>query len=296
MDDLNDLYYFAKVVEHGGFAPAGRALGMPKSRLSRRVAALEERLGVRLLHRSTRRFFVTETGQAFYRHCVAMLVEADAAREVVERHRTEPQGTVRLSCPTTLLHYRIGPLIAGFMAQCPRVHVQLEATNRQVDLIAEGFDLALRVRFPPLEDSDLVMRTLADSPQRLVAHPDLFDQRPMPTTPEALTRLPSLDWGPIGEHAWCLEGPDGDETRIRHTPRYVTDDMTALRQAALAGIGIVQLPHMVVDDDLAAGRLIRLLPEWAPRSGIVHALYPSRRGLLPAVRELIDYLATHMAA
>src|SRR3990167_10152577 len=158
MDDLNDLYYFAQVVEYGGFAPAGRALNLPKSKLSRRVSLLEERLGVRLLQRSPRHFSVTELGQEYYRHCLAMLVEAQAAQEVIERTRSEPQGIVRLSCPTPLLHYRIADLLSGFMLENPRVQVQLEATNRRVDVIAEGLDLALRVRFPPLENSDLVMR------------------------------------------------------------------------------------------------------------------------------------------
>lgn len=294
MDDLNDLYYFARVVEHGGFAPAGRALNLPKSKLSRRIALLEERLGVRLLQRSTRHFSVTETGQEYYRHCVAMLVEAEAAREVIERNRSEPQGVVRISCPTTLLHYRIGDLLARFMVEYPRVQIQLEATNRRVDLISEGLDIALRVRFPPLENSELVMRTLVESPQRLVASPTLIERFALPLGPADLGALPSLDWGPPRDHAWCLEGPNGASAQVAHRPRLITDDMTALRQAALQGVGIVQLPHMVVDQDLLQGRLIEILPNWVPRSGIVHAVFPSRRGLLPGVRRLIDYLAEHI--
>lgn len=294
MNDLNDLYYFAKVVEHGGFAPAGRALNLPKSKLSRRIALLEERLGVRLLHRTTRHFAVTDTGQAFYRHCVAMLVEAEAAQEVIERNRSEPQGVVRMSCPTALLHYRIGDLLSRFMVEYPRVQIQLEATNRRVDLISEGLDVALRVRFPPLDNSDLVMRVLVESPQRLVASPELLRCFQLPATPADLKGLPSLDWGPPRDHCWCLEGPNGASAQVSHQPRLITDDMTALRQAALRGVGIVQLPHMVVDQDLRQGRLLDILPNWTPRSGIVHAVFPSRRGLLPSVRKLIDYLAEHI--
>lgn len=174
MRDLNDLFFFAEVVEHGGFAPAGRALGIPKSKLSRRVAALEERLGVRLIQRSTRRFSVTEIGQEYYRHCRAMLVEADAAEELIARNQVEPQGTIRMSCASAVLYTMMGDMVARFMAQCPRIKVQLEVTNRAVDLIREGYDLALRVRFPPLEDSDLVMKVLAISTQRLVASPRLL--------------------------------------------------------------------------------------------------------------------------
>lgn len=294
MDDLNDLYYFAQVVEHGGFAAAGRALNMPKSKLSRRIALLEERLGVRLLQRSPRHFSVTELGQEYQRHCQAMLVEAQAAREAIERTRSEPQGLVRMSCPTTLLQYRVADLLSRFMLEYPKVQVQLEATNRRVDVLGEGLDLALRVRFPPLESSDLVMRVLADSPQRLVASPEFMRGRELPLLPADLSSLPSLDWGPPREHSWCLEGPAGATAEVRHRPRLISDDMSALRRAALHGVGVVQLPCMVVERDLAAGRLLDIIPQWAPRGGVVHAVFPSRRGLLPSVRSLIDFLAQQM--
>ena len=294
MHDLNDLYYFVKVVEHGGFTQAGRALDVPKSTLSRRVAALEAQHDVRLLQRTTRHFAVTETGREFYERCLAVLVEADAAREVIERRHAEPRGIVRVSCPTALLEYRVSTLIARFMAIHPAVQVHLEATNRRVDLLSEGFDLALRVRFPPLEDSDLVMRILGDSPQRLVAAPQWLHGRPVPTAPAELAGEPSLDWGPARHHVWQLVGPNGGHAQLRHHPRYISDDMHALRDAAIHGVGIVQLPCMVVDDDLRDGTLIDVLPGWAPKGGVIHAVFPSRRGLLPRVRLLIDFLAEHI--
>lgn len=296
MQDLNDLYFFVQVVDHGGFAPAARALGVPKSRLSRRIILLEERLGVRLLQRSTRHFSVTEIGQEFYRHCVAMLVEAEAAQEVIDRSRAEPQGMIKLSCPPALLCFQVGDMVARFMASHPRVAVHLESTSRKVDVIAEGFDLAIRVRFPPLEESDLVMRVLAPSTQRLVASPALLAGFSRPVVPADLAMLPSLDFGPLHrENQWCLEGPDGATALVRHEPRLITDDMIQMRLAALRGIGVVQLPTMMVDGDLTTGTLVDVLPEWAPRSGIVHAIFPSRRGLLPAVRGLIDFLAAEFS-
>lgn len=294
MDDLNDLYYFVKVVEHGGFTQAGRALDVPKSKLSRRIAALEAKYDVRLLQRTTRQFTVTETGREFYGRCLAVLVEADAAREVIERRHAEPRGVVRVSCPTALLEYRVSELVARFMAIHPQVQVHLEATNRRVDLLSEGFDLALRVRFPPLEDSDLVMRVLADSPQRLVAAPQWLAGRAALSDPAELAGAPSLDWGPARHHQWQLVGPNGEHAQLRHHPRFVTDDMHALRDAAIHGVGIVQLPCMVVEDDLRDGTLVDVLPGWAPRGGVVHAVFPSRRGLLPRVRLLIDFLAEHI--
>lgn len=294
MDDLNDLYYFVKVVEHGGFTQAGRALDVPKSTLSRRIAALEAKYDVRLLQRTTRHFTVTETGREFHERCLAVLVEADAAREVIERRHAEPRGVVRVSCPTALLEYRVSELVARFMAIHPQVQVHLEATNRRVDLLSEGFDLALRVRFPPLEDSDLVMRVLADSPQRLVAAPHWLDGRAPLSDPAGLAGAPSLDWGPARHHVWQLVGPNGEHAQLRHHPRFVTDDMHALRDAAIHGVGIVQLPCMVVEDDLRDGTLVDVLPGWAPKGGVVHAVFPSRRGLLPRVRLLIDFLVEHI--
>lgn len=294
MNDLNDLYYFVKVVDHGGFTAAGRALNMPKSKLSRRIAGLEEAYGVRLLQRSTRHFSVTDTGREFYAHCMAMLVEAQAAMDVMKRSGGLPQGIVRMSCPTALLAYRVGDLVSQFMADCPGVQVHLEATNRRVDVLGEGFDIALRVRFPPLEDSGLVMRVLSASPQRLVASPGFLRGRAVPAAPSDLEGLPSLDWGPARDHLWDLEGPQHATAQVRHRPRYITDDMTALRQAAVRGIGIVQLPCMVVSDELHKGNLVEVIPGWAPKGGVVHAVFPSRRGLLPAVRLLLDYLAAHI--
>jgi DNA-binding transcriptional LysR family regulator len=292
MQDLNDLFFFVQVVDHGGFAPAARAIGVPKSRLSRRVILLERRLGVRLIQRSTRRFAVTEIGQEYYRHCVAMLVEAAAAQEAIERSRAEPQGVVKVSCPPALLCFQVGGMVARYMAAHPRVTVHLESTSRRVDVIAEGFDVAIRVRFPPLEESELVMRTLAPSTQRLVASPGLLASASRPLVPADLADLPSLDYGPPHRaHQWCLEGPEGSTALISHAPRLVTDDMIQMRIAALTGVGVVQLPDMMVDADLAAGTLVDVLPEWRPRSGVVHAVFASRRGLLPAVRGLIDHLA-----
>lgn len=143
-----------------------------------------------------------------------------------KRERSEPQGTVRMSCPTALLEYRIAGLVAQFMVEYPRVQVHLEATNRRVDVMGERLDLALRVRFPPLEDSDLVMRVLSDSQQRLVACPAFLEGRALPKHPADLAGMPTLDWGPPRDHVWHLVGPQGMEAQVRHQPRYVTDDMT----------------------------------------------------------------------
>lgn len=297
MQDLNDLYYYVRVVENGGFSAAGRALGLPKSKLSRRIALLEERLGVRLLQRSTRRFAVTEIGQLYYERCKAMLVEAEAAQDAIAAAHVEPCGSVRMTCPVALLHAHVGAMLADFLAAYPRVVLHLEATNRRVDPIGEGIDLALRVRPPPLEDSDLVLRILAYRSQALVASPALLERQGTPQGPADLANWPSLALGaPQQEHAWTLFGSGEAQTIVTHAPRLVTRDMIALRAAAEAGVGIVQLPTMMVRAELAKGTLVRVLPGWSPRREIVHAVYPSRRGLLSSVRTLIDDLARRFKA
>jgi DNA-binding transcriptional LysR family regulator len=291
VEDLNTLYYFTQVVEHQGFAAAGRALDMPKSKLSRRIAELEERLGVRLLHRSSRHCSLTEIGQAYYQRCLAMRVEAESAAELIERNRSEPQGVVRISCPTALLNSWVGPMLTRYLLKYPLVELFIESTNRRVDLIHEGLDIALRVRFPPLENTDMVMKVLGNSTQSVVGSPAFLPRLSTPASPADLSGLPSLHWGTVQrEYQWELFGSDGSSAMIRHAPRMVTDDLLALRHAAVAGIGIVHLPSVVVRDEIAAGQLVELVPGWAPKSGIIHAIFPSRRGLLPSVRTLIDFL------
>ncbi len=294
MQDLNDLLYFVRVVDHGGFTSAARALGMQKSKLSRRIQRLEDRLGIRLLNRSSRHFSVTEIGRDFYERCLAMLVEAEAAEQVIAQMQSEPRGVVRVSCPVALLNFQFGALFARFMIEYPSVEVHLESTNRRVDIIAEGFDVAIRVRFPPLESSDLVMRQLDVSTQCLVASPALPGVRI--SSPADLGSLPSADQGRgAAGYEWQMEHADGQTANVAHRPRLVTDDMAVLREAALAGVGVVQLPTMMIWNDVQEGRLITVLPDWRPKAGIVHAIFPSRRGLLPSVRTLVEFLAAACA-
>lgn len=289
--DLNDLYYFVQVVDHGGFAPAGRALNQPKSKLSRRIALLEERLGARLIQRSTRRFAVTQIGSAYYQRCVAMLVEAEAAQALISSSQATPRGVVRMACPTALLDYHVGDALGRFLAQCPEVELQVESTNRRVDVIQEGLDLAIRVRFPPLEDSDLVLKVLSQSHQCLVASPALVERMGAGPSIAELSHWPSLGSQQGGrEYSWELSGPDGASVRIITQPRMVTDDRIALWRAAVHGVGVALLPCALVQADIDSGRLLHILPQWRARSAVVHVVFPSRRGLLPAVRALLDFL------
>lgn len=290
MRDLNDFYHFVQVVDFGGFSSAARALGVQKSLLSRRVTALETRLNTRLLQRSSRHFSVTDAGRRFYGHCKAMLAEAELAEQSIARLQAEPCGLVRMSCPVALLNFQFGAILSRFLVRYPLVTLALDSTNQRVDVLQGRLDLAVRVRFPPIEPSDLVMRVLDTSTQCLVAAPDLLKTRP--NAPADLAVLPSMDFHTSpSEHAWNLENNQGQTATVFHEPRLVTDDMVVLREAALAGVGVVQLPTIMVWKDVEAGRLVQALPQWTPRAGIVHAVFPSRKGLMPAVRSLLDFMA-----
>lgn len=295
--DLNDMAWFAQVVEHGGFSAAARVLGVQTSLLSRRVAALEERLGVRLLQRSTRRMAVTEVGQRFLAHCQALMSEAQAAQDTVAQTRSTPQGTVRMSCPPGMLQY--GPMngiLARYLAAHPLVQLQVEVTNRRVDVIEEGFDLALRVRMPPLDDSGLAVRPLTQGRAVMVGSPALLARHGRPQRLEDLDGMPSMGFGwTNGRYTWNFVAPDGTPVARSHTPRLTVDDFATLRTAALEGVGIVNLPQYMVQEELAAGLLELVLPGYTAPAGVAHAVFPSRRGLVPAVRVLIDALAAGFA-
>ena len=186
MQPLEEFYYFAKVVEHGGYARAGRALEIPKSRLSRHVGALEARLNVRLVNRSTRRFVVTEVGQEVYRHAVAMLAEADAALEAVEFARAEPRGIIKASCPVALAQTALASVLPEFLVRYPAVRLQLHVSNRRVDVLNEGFDLALRVRTSPSGEDGIVMRSFGPVCEVLVAAPEYLGRVGRPRSPQEI--------------------------------------------------------------------------------------------------------------
>jgi DNA-binding transcriptional LysR family regulator len=223
-----------------------------------------------------------------------MVAEAEAAQEAIERTQAEPQGTIRISCPVLLAQNSLAPIVSRFLAEHPRVRVHLEVTNRRVDVIEEGFDLALRVRQPPLENSDLIIKVFSHHKTVLVASPRFLDRHGRPLGP---SDLDSLDMTrPGGEHGWLLTGPDRVVYKAPHRPRLVTDDLATLRQAALDGIGVVQLPTLLIGADIAQGGLEPILPNWTLPSGLFHAVFPSRRGLVPAVRLFIDTLAHSFSA
>jgi DNA-binding transcriptional LysR family regulator len=202
-----------------------------------------------------------------------------------------PQGLLRISCPTGLLQGGIANILARFLAEHPQVRIALDATNRRVDVVDEGLDLAIRVRRPPWEDSDLSMRVFGPDEMILVASPKLIAAHGEPRTLEEVARMPTLSMASAGENSTWHFLDANEPAELTHTPRLCTDDLFTLRRAALEGTGAVLVPLLLVADDMERGALVRLLPSLTAQAGIIHAVFPSRRGMVPAVRALLDFLA-----
>ncbi|MGY8527004.1 LysR substrate-binding domain-containing protein [Paracidovorax citrulli] len=288
MLNLNDLSMFVAAVEHGGFASASRQLGIPKSTLSKRVAELEEHLGARLIHRNSRSFTLTDVGQAFHEHARAALIEAQAAHDVVRQRVAEPAGTVRLTASVPVAQHTLAPRLPELAQTYPKVHLQLDVTDRFVDVAQEGYDLAIRSHFTPLPDSDLVQRLLSVEPIILVAAPRYLDAGIPLQSPEALSRHDGLLTGKLAT-AWRLSR-NGEAFTASPRPRLTANESTALLCAAVAGLGVACLPLSVCQGALQSGQVRRVLPQWTAGEVMTSVLMPHRRGQLPAVRAVVDFL------
>lgn len=295
MQDLNDMLYFAEVVERGGFAAAGRALGIPKSRLSRRVAELEALLGVRLLQRTTRKLSLTEVGAAYLRHCQAMRDAAQAAQDTVEQVQREPRGTVRVSCPVTLSQTVLAPLMPRFLERYPEVRVEMLVANRPINVVEEGVDVALRVRASLEDSASMVVKRLDVANQILLASPAYLARVGMPYTPQDLLQHQVLSMSSFeGVAHWRLRSDTGAEVQLQPQVRYMADDLMTLKLAVVGGAGVCYLPDYMCQPEIERGELVRVLPQWSFPPGIVHAVFSSRRGLTPAVRSFLDFLGEFM--
>jgi DNA-binding transcriptional LysR family regulator len=295
--DLNDFFYFVQVVDRGGFTAAGRVLRVPKSTLSHRVQQLEAELGVRLLNRTSRQFGMTDAGQDFYRHAVAMLREAELAETTIRQRLREPSGTVRCTAGYATMQFALSGLISDFLAQYPKVNVVAHASDRTIDIVGENYDVAVRAHSEPLPDSNLVQRTLAFAPWLLFAGSAYLDAHGEPKTPQDLRSHPSLFMMRSGvAPIWHLRHTHRmrDEVVIPLTPRLLSDDMVGLQEAAIKGLGVVALPGYICRATVQSGALRRVLPDWLAGDSTITALVPYRQGLLPAVRVFLDHLAAEL--
>ncbi len=294
MDELAGMVAFARVVEAHSFAGAARRLRLSRPVVSKRVSALEKRLGARLLHRTTRRLSLTETGAALYPHCARIAEEAEAAQLAAQHLHAEPRGTLRVSLPGAFGQLHVVPTIPAFLARYPEVTVECRVEERLADLAEEGLDLAIRLTHAPAEN--LVARRLAPLRWVVCAAPSYLANHPTPRAPGDLADHACLFYGSEpGAHTWRFTR-DGERAAVTVDGRFRIDNTLALREVALAGSGIALLPSFTAGPELESGRLRPLLGDWEPAGtfgNAVYAVYLSNRHLSPKVRALVDHLADH---
>ncbi len=288
--DLNEIVVFAKVVGAGSFTSAARELGMPKLTVSRKVSDLEERLGARLLQRTTRKLSLTDVGNTYYQYARRVVDEVEEAELAVTRMQEAPRGLLRITTPLTFRY--MGPIVSSFLERYPDVRVEMVGTDRVVNLVDEGFDLA--VRAGRLADSSLIARSLGAERNVLVASPAFLEAHGVPESPAALAEIDCIAFG--GSSApttWTLTA-GGESVSVTVPARLVVNDFEIVRVAALAGRGMAMVPLSLSCEDLRAGRLVRVLTDWCSPDVPIHAVYPSTRHLSPKVSAFLDHLQAAM--
>ena len=286
--DLNRVAAFVRVVEAGSFTAAARLLGLPVSSVSRAVSNLESELGARLLHRTTRKLSLTDGGTRFFQRMQTVIAEAEEATHAVAGFAADPRGLVRITAAPGLGARRLPAMLGRASRRYPGIVIDLRLTNRRVDLIGEGIDLA--IRSGQLEDSSLVARKVAVSELAIFASPAYLEKRGHPRRPADLSRHDCLCYGGRdGKMPWRLAGPRGEQTVAVSGP-IICDDMIFLREAAIAGLGLTMVPADVCTDALDAGQLVRVLPRHGAASGGIYVVWPSQK-LIPArVVAIRDFL------
>lgn len=288
MLNLNDIALFARVVEAGSFSGAARLLGLPKSTLSRKISLLEERLGVRLLERTTRALKLTEIGATYFEHCCRIVSEAEEAHLAVTQMQATPRGKLHITAPTEFGALYLGRILAAYLQQYPGTEVEVELTNRVVDMIDEGFDLAIRAGSLP--DSSLMARKIASESVLVCASPSYLEKHGHPRTPSELSKHEMILSPASPRNHLKLLSEKGEPASVTIRGRLQVNSLATARDAAVAGLGLVALPEMVCWEDLQSGRLRIALEGWAlPGTGI-HAVYPSPRHLSVKVKTFIDFL------
>jgi len=292
--DLNDYYYFVHVVEKGGFTRASESLGIPRSRLSRHIMQLEERLDTILIQRTTRQSNITELGEVFYQQARAVVDQVEFAETELKRKKNTLSGQVTLSCSVGVAQFALKGLIVRFMTDNPQITVLQQVTNQNIDLIASGVDMSIRGHTDPLPDSTLIQRSLAIVKWNLFTSPDYpINEIAIPADLRNHQTL-SLGWQTHGD-SWRLEHKSGTKENIKIVPRLKSDDMATLKEAAGEGLGIVALPAYTCRDELASGKLVKILPEWHAGQANLSIMMPRRSGVAAPVAALQEFLQAEFA-
>lgn len=294
MDLLAAMKMYVAVVDGGSFAAAADKLDVSRAMVSKQVQKLEEHLGTRLMNRTTRRLSLTETGRAFHERSLQILGDVEEAEQIAGQMTRSPQGVLRITIPLSYGQHRLAAVIGDYTQAYPRVTMDISLSDRKVDLIEDGFDLAIRIGAMP--QSDLIARKLGAVRSVVCAAPAYLARHGAPATPAELIGHACLGYTLTGSGAdWRFEGPDGPVSVPISGP-IRADNGDIIRLAALGGAGIVFQPHFIVDDDIAAGRLVRLLPDWQSAELGVYAVYPSRKHLSAKVRTFVDFMVAALAA
>lgn len=286
--DLNHLQVFVEVVRQGGFAPAARALDMPRSTVSRWVKELEDSLGVRLLQRTTRNLQLTEVGEGYYQRGLKAVELAGDAHAWAESHAEAPQGTLRIATFHLLAGTLLGPVVVDYLKQNPGMSVQVVVSERDSDLVDEHIDLAVRIG--DLADSSLVVRKLASMGGCMAASPKYLAEHGSPGHPEELARHSHMIYGHSRDTVTLSFDRGAERLEVPLPSRCVANSIEMVRQIALGGLVIGVLPPMIIHNDIAAGRLVRVLPEWNIGTMPLHVVYPSRKHLPQKVRAFVELL------
>lgn len=296
MHSFDDYYYFYLVVKHGGFSAASLASDITKSKLSRRILELEEQFNVTLIQRSTRHFKVTPLGEEFFQECEKVIQQVECAHNVLLKQKSEPQGLVKISCPSVMMQYQIRSLLNEFLQTYPKVNIEMELTSRRVDVLHDDVDLAIRTNFQANEDSSIVVREVIRTTHCLVASPALLQGRSL-NYPTEITQFPTIALGTQKHHQWHLHRLDTQESMdIPLEPRIKSNDLAGVYYSVLDGLGIADLPYLTVEKDIAEGRLIHLLPDWCSNIGTVQLVYASRKGQRLVMEKLIEHLVEGLRA
>jgi DNA-binding transcriptional LysR family regulator len=293
MDRLTSLTAFVRVVDSGGFSAAGRHLNMSTTMVSNHVQSLEDRLGARLLNRTTRKVSLTEIGKAYYDRCTQILADLEQADDIAGAMQSTPRGTLRIYTATHIIPF-IAPVVGEFLAAYPDVKVDMTMGERMIDIVDEGFDIAVRLTPPP--DSSLIVRSLATWRHVLCCSPSYLEKHPRPQQLSELAQHNCVRHAlyPF-EDGWHFTDRKGVPAVVRISGNLLTNSGETLRLAALEGVGISMAAGFLVHEDLESGRLIRLLPEYRPVEMSMNAVYPHRHHLSAKVRTFIDLLAHHSA-
>lgn len=291
MYSVDDFYYFYLVVKYGGFSAASEATTISKSKFSRHVVELEEKFKVQLIQRTTRYFKVTNIGQELYEECCKIMMQVEIAENVLTRRLVEPEGLIKISCSPLIAHSHLRVLMTQFLKTYPKVNISLELTNRPIDLINDPTDIVIRSNLDQQLHNDLIVRDLAYTDHCLVAHPDLINNIQL-NQPTDLYQLPTIGYGIKNSHyLWRLKNKySGEQFSFPIQPRITTNDFSGVYYAAKDGLGVADLPYLIVEPDLQRGDLVKVLPQWKSNESTLQIAYSQRKGRHFAIETLVENL------